>query len=159
TTLLWGRIFCSSVCPLGALQDFITLYITARLRRRWRLRVPAAIHDRALYIKYGVLALIVLAAIFYSGMSVFQYFEPFGTLFFFSSSVLLWSILLLFLAGCVLVPRFYCRYACPLGAALGIASLLSPLRIKRVEQCTLCKVCEQACPTGAIRNEKIDFKE
>ena len=68
-------------------------------------------------------------------------------------------ILLVVLAGCVVVERFYCRYVCPLGAALGVMSLLSPLRIKRVPQCTMCKVCEQSCPTGAIRREKIDFKE
>jgi NosR/NirI family nitrous oxide reductase transcriptional regulator len=57
------------------------------------------------------------------------------------------------------VPRFYCRYACPLGAALGVASLVSIFRIRRVEQCVPCKVCEIACPTGAIRGAEIDFKE
>ncbi len=36
---------------------------------------------------------------------------------------------------------------------------MSPLRIKRVPQCTVCIVCERACPTGAIRREQIDFKE
>ena len=92
-------------------------------------------------------------------LSLFQYFEPFGTLFFFSSSVLLWAILLALLAASVVVNRFYCRYVRPLGAALGVMSLLSPLRIRRVPQCTVCRVCEQACPTGAIRAERIDFKE
>ena len=57
------------------------------------------------------------------------------------------------------MPRFYCRYACPLGAALGLTALISPWRIKRVEQCQVCKVCEHACPTGAIRGHEIDFKE
>ncbi len=155
TTLIWGRVFCSSLCPFGALQDFIARFSP----KHWRIKVPQKIHDNALYIKYGILALILTLALTNPNISVFQYFEPFGTVFFFSPSVLLWVILLVVLAGCVVVERFYCRYVCPLGAALGVMSLLSPLRIKRVPQCTMCKVCEQSCPTGAIRREKIDFKE
>jgi polyferredoxin len=92
-------------------------------------------------------------------VSIFQYFEPFGTIFFFSQSVLLWVILIAFLISSSVVKRFYCRYACPLGAALGVVSLISPFKIKRVEQCSICKVCEHACPTGAIRGPNIDFKE
>ena len=155
TTLIWGRVFCSSLCPFGAVQDFITRFTP----KKWRIKVPQKIHDNALYIKYGILALILITAMVNANLSIFQYFEPFGTLFFFSPSVLLWAILIAILAACFVVERFYCRYVCPLGAALGIVSMVSPLRIKRVPQCTMCKVCEHACPTGAIRAEKIDFKE
>lgn len=155
TTLLWGRVFCSSLCPFGALQDLIT----ALVPRRWKMSPAARLHDRAIYLKYGILAALLLMAVVYAELSLFQYFEPFGTLFFFSGSLLLWSILLGMLAACVIIPRFYCRYLCPLGAALGIVSLLSPLRIKRVPQCQVCRMCEQACPTGAIRADQIDFKE
>lgn len=155
TTIIWGRVFCSSLCPFGAVQDVIARFTP----KSWRFKMPQAIHDNALYVKYAILALIVGTAISGSSISLFQYFEPFGTLFFFSSSMLLWSILVLILIASVLVERFYCRYVCPLGAALGIVALVSPLRINRVPQCTLCKVCEHACPTGAIRKEKIDFKE
>lgn len=155
TTLIWGRVFCSSLCPFGAVQDFIARFSP----KKWRIKVPQKVHDNALYIKYGILALILLTAMVNANLSIFQYFEPFGTLFFFSPSVLLWVILIAILAACFVIERFYCRYVCPLGAALGIVSMVSPLRIKRVPQCTMCKVCEQACPTGAIRSEKIDFKE
>ncbi len=98
-------------------------------------------------------------AILYSDIGIFHYFEPFGTLFFFSGSVVLWGILALVLISSVFVTRFYCRYLCPLGAALGVLSLASPLRIRRVPQCRYCVACEQACPTGAIKGHKIDFKE
>src|SRR5690606_31932239 len=155
TTLLWGRIFCSSLCPFGALQDFLARFAP----KRWKIRMPQAIHDRAIYIKYGILALILTLAVTSPTVSVFQYFEPFGTIFFLSPSVLLWVILLAILVACVLVERFYCRYVCPVGAALGVISHLSPLRILRARQCSICKVCEQSCPTGAIRREQIDFKE
>lgn len=155
TTLFWGRIFCSSLCPFGALQDFMTRFVP----KSWQVQVPQALHDKALYLKYGVLAFLVVMAVAYADLSLFQYFEPFGTIFYFSQSLVLWAILVAFLIGATFIPRFYCRYACPLGAALGVTSLISPWRIKRVEQCDVCKVCEHACPTGAIRGPSIDFKE
>ena len=155
TTVIWGRVFCSSVCPFGALQDIIS-YLTPK---KWQRTVPAWIHDRAIWLKYLILALLMVMAVVYSQISIFQYFEPFGTLFFYSSSVLLWAILALILIACIPVKRFYCRYVCPLGASLGVLSLISISRIKRVEQCSVCKVCEHSCPTGAIRKEKVDFKE
>lgn len=155
TTLIWGRVFCSALCPFGAVQDIITRIVP----RRWQRTVPAFIHDKALYIKYGILGFIIIMALMQSSISIFQYFEPFGTLFFYSTSVVLLTILLLILIASAVVKRFYCRYMCPLGAALGVLSLLSLRRISRVPQCTVCKVCEHACPTGAIRSHKIDFKE
>ena len=155
TTLLWGRVFCGFLCPFGALQDLITHIVPRRLQRG----LPQWIHDRALYLKYGILLLIVGLAAVPAQIGVYQYFEPFGTVFYLSSSPLLWSIAGGFLVASAVVPRFYCRYACPLGAALGVASLLAVFRIRRVEQCVPCKVCENVCPTGAIRGPEIDFKE
>jgi len=155
TALLWGRIFCSSLCPFGALQDFITRIVP----KQFRYQVPQAIHDLAIYVKYTILVFLVMMALAYSDLSLFQYFEPFGTVFYISRSMVLWAIAAGFLLGAVFIPRFYCRYACPLGASLGVVSLASPFRIKRVQQCNVCKVCEHACPTAAIRGPAIDFKE
>ncbi|MBW3535294.1 MAG: 4Fe-4S binding protein [Gemmatimonadetes bacterium] len=155
TTLLWGRVFCGYLCPFGALQDALERVVPARFRRE----LPRAVHERALLAKYGVLALVLLPAAAGSQVTLFQYVEPFGTVFFLSSSALLWAIAAAVLVASAVIPRFYCRYACPLGASLALASVLSPFRIRRVEQCTLCTVCERACPTGAIRREHIDFKE
>lgn len=155
TTLFWGRVFCSSLCPFGALQDFITRFTP----KKFRISVPQKIHDYGIFLKYGILAFLIVMAMAYSELSLFQYFEPFGTVFYFSQSLTLWAILLFFLAGAFVVPRFYCRYACPLGAALGVVSIVSPFKINRIEQCQVCKVCEHSCPTGAIRGAEIDFKE
>ena len=155
TTLLWGRVFCGFLCPFGALQDFLERIVPARFRRD----LPGRVHDRALWIKYLFLAVVLTPALVGSQTSLFQYFEPFGTVFFLSSSALLWTIAGGVLIASAIVPRFYCRYACPLGAALAIGSLLSPFRIRRVEHCDHCKVCENSCPTGAIRGPAIDFKE
>ncbi len=155
TTLVWGRVFCSSLCPFGAVQDMLTRFVP----KRWQRTLPGGVHEKALYLKYGFLLIILGAALIAGNVALFQYFEPFGTLFFVSGSLALWFILFALLAASAIVPRLYCRYACPLGAALGVVSLISPLRIKRVPQCTVCTVCEHACPTGAIKRERIDFKE
>lgn len=155
TTVFWGRVFCSSLCPFGALQDILERIVP----KRWRRALPQWLHDRALWLKYVILAGILVTAVSFSELSVFQYFEPFGTLFYQSQSFLLWAILFLFVVGSVFVPRFYCRYACPLGASLGVISFAAFWRIKRVPHCEVCKVCENACPTGAIRMQKVDFKE
>jgi len=155
TTLIWGRVFCGFLCPFGALQDLIDGIVPSRFQRS----LDAPVHDRAIYLKYAVLAVILLPPIVGSNASLYQYFEPFGTVFFLSPSLLLWGIAGAFLAAAAVIPRFYCRYACPLGAALAVLSFVSFRRIPRVEQCGHCKVCEQRCPTGAIRGPEVDFPE
>lgn len=155
TTLVWGRVFCGFLCPFGALQDFIDRIVP----RAWKRPLSRALHDRAIYAKYVILAVIVVPPLLGSRVSTYQYFEPFGTVFFLSPSMLLWAIAAVILGASVIIPRFYCRYACPLGAALGLLSIVSLRRIERVEHCTLCKVCEQKCPTGAITGPDIRFSE
>jgi ferredoxin len=155
TTLVWGRVFCGFLCPFGALQDLIDRVVPSRFQRS----LDTVVHDRAIYLKYAVLAVVLLPPLIGSNASLYQYFEPFGTVFFLSPSLLLWAIAGAFLAASAIIPRFYCRYACPLGAALGVLSFISLRRIPRVEQCGHCKVCEQRCPTGAIQGPDVDFSE
>lgn len=155
STLIWGRVFCGFLCPFGALQDFIDRLVPEGLKRP----LPSAVHDRGVLVKYGVLAAVVVPALAGTDFSIYPYVEPFGTVFFLSPSALLWAIAVAILIASAVIPRFYCRYACPLGASLALLSFLSLRRIRRVPQCTVCKVCEQSCPTGAIRGPEIDFPE
>ena len=58
-------------------------------------------------------------------------------------------VLVLTLVASFFVERAWCRYACPLGAATGIVSRFSPVRLERVEAaCSSCGVCSTACPMG-----------
>lgn len=155
TTVIWGRVFCGFLCPFGALQDLLERLVPDRFKRT-PLGRP---HRAGLLVKYGVLGAVLIPVLMGNRTSLYQYVEPFGTVFLQSPSLLLWAIALIFLGLSAVIPRFYCRYVCPLGAALALGSMVSLRRIPRVEHCQHCRVCEQACPTGAIQGPEIDFKE
>lgn len=52
------------------------------------------------------------------------------------------------------VPRFWCRYICPLGGLLGLISKLAFFRREVGEDCKGCTLCTNVCPTGTIDPEK-----
>lgn len=60
------------------------------------------------------------------------------------------------LAGGAVVSMAWCRYLCPLGAAIGFLALLSPVRIANHATCTDCGRCEGLCPMNAIDRTEID---
>jgi polyferredoxin len=59
----------------------------------------------------------------------------------------------------VFVRNLYCRFLCPLGAALGLLSKFTIFGIKRWSECNTCKLCEKTCQWGAIEGPKIIMTE
>jgi polyferredoxin len=56
-------------------------------------------------------------------------------------------VIAVLMLGSVFLPNFWCRYLCPYGALMGLASMFSPLRIRRVpDACIDCAKCAKACP-------------
>ena len=150
STLLWGRLYCGRVCAYGALTQLLDRIVPARLR----VEVPPRIEQRASLIKYGLLGGTVVYFLLTRDSSIYRYVEPFW-MFGGQATTPMWIALGVLLVATVFVRNLYCRFLCPLGAALGLLSTLSVFRIKRWSECRTCRICEKACEWGAIRGPRI----
>jgi NosR/NirI family transcriptional regulator, nitrous oxide reductase regulator len=154
TTVLWGRLYCGRICAFGALTQLIDAIVPSRLR----VKIPEPLERRASFIKYAIL--FGALAYFFATREIgfYRYIEPFW-MFTFEASTLLWVGLGVLLVASVFVQNLYCRFLCPLGAALGLISTLSVFKIKRWSECSACALCEKECEWGAIRKRKIVMAE
>lgn len=154
TTVLWGRLYCGRICSFGALTQLLDRVLPSRLR----FELPARLESRAIYVKYVLLGTAIAYFLLTRDNSIYRYIEPFW-MFTLSGSTVMWIMLGLLLLTTVFIRNFYCRYLCPLGAALGLVSNLTVFRIKRWRECKTCKICEKACEWGAIQGPKILVSE
>ncbi len=152
--LLWGRgVFCGWLCPFGALQELINE--AARKLRIPQYELPFAVHERLWAIKYIILLLLFgLSLESMSTAELFAEVEPFKTAITLKFDRQWWFVLY---AGALLVinlftRKFYCRYICPLGAALAIPSKFRLFDwLKRRKDCgTPCQLCAKECEIQAI---------
>lgn len=154
STLLWGRVYCGRICAFGAMTQLIDRVVPAR----WRLTVPRAIERRAAWIKYGILAAVIAYFLATRDMSVYRYVEPFW-MFGGQASTGMWIAVGILLIATLFVRNLYCRFLCPLGAALGLLSTVSVFGIKRWAECNTCRICEKKCEWGAIQGPRIIMTE
>jgi len=152
--LFWGRgAYCGWLCPFGALQEITNRIARALHVPQWTL--PWGLHERLWPIKY----MIFLGLFGVSLMSIEQAehlaeVEPFKTAIVLKF-VRAWPFVayaLALLAAGLFVERFYCRYLCPLGAALAIPARLRMFDwLKRYRECgNPCQSCANQCPVQAI---------
>jgi polyferredoxin len=169
-TLIVGRFFCGFACPLGTIHQF-----TGWVARRGQAsapRVEANRHRSLQVFKYYLLAFFLVLALMGSvqtGLidplpllhrSVNLALAPIADKGLnalsdvprFYSSVWLIGVVFLAIVGLNLVlPRFFCRFICPLGALFGLLSRFTPWRIgKTSDKCGGCCICEEYCE-GACR--------
>jgi len=140
-TLFFGRTFCSSVCPLGAIQDIFILK---------PLKVPVWLEHLLGLIPYVYLGLAILFAATKSGFLICRY-DPFVGFFRLSGSIgMIFAGSGILLLG-IFIARPYCRYLCPYGVLLRFASLFSRRHLSITpDECIKCRLCENSCPFGAI---------
>jgi len=152
--LFWGRgVYCGWLCPFGALQE-LTNEVAQRLKVP-QLRVPFVIQERLWVIKY-TLFVSLLGLSFYSMQQalVLAEVEPFKTamsMHFVRAWPFVAFVVAILVAG-LFIERFYCRYLCPLGAALAIPAKLKLFDwLRRRSQCGReCRLCDKKCTVGAI---------
>jgi NosR/NirI family nitrous oxide reductase transcriptional regulator len=155
--LFWNRgAFCGWLCPFGALQELLNR--GARLIGIPQLAVPFGAHQRLVAIKY-----IIFLVLF--GLSLYELgfaekaaeVEPFKTaiiLHFWRDWPFVAYATVLLGAG-LFIERFFCRYLCPLGAALAIPARLRMFDwLRRYRECgNPCQQCAHSCPVQAIHPE------
>jgi NosR/NirI family nitrite reductase transcriptional regulator len=152
--LFLGRgVYCGWLCPFGALQELLNEG-AKRLGIR-QIEVPFAVQERLWAIKY-TLFIAILGMSFYSmeRALVMAEVEPFKTAIsmrFMRDWPFVVFALALLTAG-LFIERFFCRYLCPLGAALGIPAKMKLFDwLHRRPQCGReCRYCETQCTVGAI---------
>nr|ACF98095.1 putative NosR [uncultured bacterium 1042] len=155
--LFWGRgPFCGWLCPFGALQELTNNL--AQWLKVPQITVPFGLHERLWPIKY-IIFLGLFGLSFYSLAlaEVFSEVEPFKT------AIILkfareWPFVifaLTVLAAGLFIERFYCRYLCPLGAALAIPGRIRMFEwLKRYPECgSPCQRCAKECPVQSIHPE------
>jgi polyferredoxin len=151
STVLWGRVYCGRICAFGAFTQLVDAAVPAR----FRVNVPRALERRSAWIKYGILTGSVAYFLVTKDPLIYPYVEPFWMFGLHLRTPVLLTMLGTLLIATVFVRNLYCRFLCPVGAALGILSNLTVFRIKRWSECSTCRICEKACEWGAIRGPEI----
>jgi len=171
---MFGRMFCGLLCPFGYLQDL--LYRLGSIR----IEIPRYL----CYVKYGVLAVLVLLLPYFLGLPTFCKICPAAVLeagfahalldadvggklfnqetgmfvgwFFLGKTILLTAVLL----ATVNMKRPFCRVLCPLGALLGLFNRLSTVKIAvNRETCSQCNRCARVCPVDISIYDNPDSPE
>jgi len=179
-TIIFGRFFCSWVCPFGSLHHFIGFLGNRKKKTAEKIQLNK--YRKAQCIKYFVLIVFLFMAAFPSVAATLQtgLLDPIPLITRSFNLVLLpivdgsinlvsvssrfyvgaWLVFGIFLTAVLLnlvIPRFYCRFICPLGALFGIVGRFAIWRIgKNQSECINCKLCEKSCeggcePAGNIR--------
>src|SRR5664280_1326255 len=152
---IFRKSFCGWLCPVGTVSEYLWRLGHQTFGRNFRLPRKLDLGLRSL--KYLLLGLFLYAVGSMSVPAIRAFLGgPYGMvddvkmLNFFRFLGVTGAIVLAALAAASLfVQNFWCRYLCPYGAMVGLASLASPLRIRRdPELCIDCAKCAKACPSA-----------
>jgi NosR/NirI family nitrous oxide reductase transcriptional regulator len=152
--IFWGRgAYCGWLCPFGALQELSNRIAKMFKVPQWEL--PWGLHERLWAVKYMLfLGLFGVSLASIGQAEHLAEVEPFKTAIVLKFDrawpFVLYAGVLLFIG--LFVERFYCRYLCPLGAALAIPARIRMFDwLKRYRECgNPCQTCANDCMVQAI---------
>lgn len=162
--ILWGRgLFCGWLCPFGVMQEFLANIATKLNIKQWNISPNA--HQRLLKLKYFILlGLLALAPYSLTAAEKMAEIEPFKTAvtlaFIREWPFVIYAVIILGLG--LFIHKFYCRYLCPLGAALAIMGKFHRFKwLDRRQECgSPCQLCKHRCGIDAIKKSgAIDYDE
>jgi polyferredoxin len=160
--LLYRKAFCSWICPIGTLSEWLWQWGHAVFGRTFALPRWFDIPLRSLkYILFGLFAWVIftmpvpeIQAFLHtpygliSDVKMLDFFRRMGQ----ATAITLMVLIVL----SVFVKNFWCRFLCPYGAMLGLVALASPTRIRRnPDACIDCSKCAKACPAGLPVDRKL----
>jgi len=165
TVFVWGRgLFCGWLCPFGSLSELLYKVASALGLKRFQFAVPMALHNWLKWVKYAVFFGLLAVSVFSMGLAEkLAEVEPFKTTFLVGLFNRSWPYTLFaagLLALSIFTERPFCKYLCPLGAALAMPTTFRWFGLKRKQECDTCHACAKGCGSNAIDADgRIDPRE
>jgi NosR/NirI family transcriptional regulator, nitrous oxide reductase regulator len=165
TVFVWGRgLFCGWMCPFGSLTELLYKIAGKIGLARFQFRPNGALHEKLKWLKYGIFWGLLGVSFFSMGLAEkLAEVEPFKTTFLVGIFNRTWPYTLfvaLLLGFSLFTERPFCKYLCPLGAALAMPTTFRWFGLKRKAECTTCHACAVGCGSLAIDEQGvIDHRE
>jgi polyferredoxin len=153
-SIVFRKAFCSWLCPIGTLSEWLWQGGRELFGRTFALPRRLDVPLRGL--KYVLLALFVWVVATMPVAEILAFLtSPYGLVadvkmldFFRDAGRRTIQVCAVLVLLSIVTKNFWCRYLCPYGALMGLASLLSPMRITRDPiSCIDCGKCAKACPS------------
>ena len=149
-TIIFGRIYCSVLCPFGILQEIFSL-IYLKFKK---------VNTTSKIFRYRyLLTALVFGCLAGGSAFLIRYIDPysiFASFLSFRIYAVVFAILILVLV--FFKNRFFCSNICPVGTVLGLISKISIFKNYMNSDCGSCGNCYRNCPTGCIdyKNKQVD---